>query len=50
MKLPVLYGLFEKISERKDESGETLYLTMAIPNTEIKTIYKNPLPIGLSRE
>ena len=36
-------GYLKKISERKDESGETLYLTMAIPNTEIKTIYKNSI-------
>ena len=36
-------GYLKKISERKDESGETLYLTMAIPNIEIKTIYKNSI-------
>ena len=36
-------GYLKKISERKDESGETLYLTMAIPNTEIKTIYKKSI-------
>ena len=36
-------GYLKKISERKDESGETLYLTMAIPNTEIKTIYENSI-------
>ena len=36
-------GYLKKISERKDESGENLYLTMAIPNTEIKTIYKNSI-------
>ena len=36
-------GYLKKISERKDESGESLYLTMAIPNTEIKTIYKNSI-------
>ena len=36
-------GYLKKISERKDESGETLYLTMAIPNTEIKTIYKDSI-------
>ena len=36
-------GYLKKISERKDESGETLYLSMAIPNTEIKTIYKNSI-------
>ena len=36
-------GYLKKISEQKDESGETLYLSMAIPNTEIKTIYKNSI-------
>ncbi len=36
-------GYLKKISERKDESGENLYLTMAIPNTEIKTIYNNSI-------
>ena len=36
-------GYLKKISEREDESGETLYLSMAIPNTEIKTIYKNSI-------
>ena len=36
-------GYLKKISERKDESGETLYLSMAIPNTEIKTIYENSI-------
>ena len=36
-------GYLKKISERKDESGETLYLSMAIPNTEIKTIYNNSI-------
>ena len=36
-------GYLKKISERKDESGEILYLSMAIPNTEIKTIYKNSI-------
>ena len=36
-------GYLKKVSERKDESGETLYLSMAIPNTEIKTIYKNSI-------
>ncbi len=34
-------GYLKKVGEQKDESGETLYLSMAIPNTEIKTIYKN---------
>ena len=36
-------GYLKKISERTDESGENLYLSMAIPNTEIKTIYKNSI-------
>ena len=36
-------GYLKKMSERKDESGESLYLCMAIPNTEIKTIYKNSI-------
>ena len=36
-------GYLKKISERKDESGETLYLSMAIPNTEIKMIYNNSI-------
>ncbi len=36
-------GYLKKISEREDESGESLYLSMAIPNTEIKTIYKNSI-------
>ena len=36
-------GYLKKVSERKDESGETLYLSMTIPNTEIKTIYKNSI-------
>lgn len=32
-------GYLKKISERKDQSGENLYLSMMIPNTEVKTIY-----------
>ncbi len=36
-------GYLKKISERTDESGETLYLSMAIPNTEIKTVYNNSI-------
>ena len=36
-------GYLKKISERKDESGESLYLSMAIPNTEIKTIYNDSI-------
>ena len=36
-------GYLKKMSERKDESGESLYLSIAIPNTEIKTIYKNSI-------
>ena len=36
-------GYLKKMGERKDESGESLYLSMAIPNTEIKTIYKNSI-------
>ncbi len=36
-------GYLKKISEREDESGESLYLSMAIPNTEIKTIYNNSI-------
>ena len=36
-------GYLKKMTERKDESGESLYLSMAIPNTEIKTIYKNSI-------
>ena len=36
-------GYLKKMSERKDESGESLYLSMAIPNTEIKTIYKTSI-------
>ena len=36
-------GYLKKISERKDETGENLYLTMAIPNTEIKTIYNDSI-------
>ena len=36
-------GYLKKMSERKDESGESLYLSMTIPNTEIKTIYKNSI-------
>ena len=36
-------GYLKKIGERTDESGENLYLSMAIPNTEIKTIYKNSI-------
>ena len=36
-------GYLKKISEREEESGESLYLSMAIPNTEIKTIYKNSI-------
>ena len=36
-------GYLKMISEREDESGESLYLSMAIPNTEIKTIYNNSI-------
>ena len=36
-------GYLKKISQRQDESGESLYLSMAIPNTEIKTIYNNSI-------
>lgn len=36
-------GYLKKISERRDETGENVFLTMAIPNTEIKTIYKDSI-------
>ena len=36
-------GYLKKISERKDASGENLYLTMKIPNTEVKTIYRDSI-------
>ena len=36
-------GYLKKVGERKDETGENLYLSMAIPNTEIKTIYNNSI-------
>ena len=36
-------GYLKKISERKDAAGENLYLTMKIPNTEVKTIYQDSI-------
>ena len=36
-------GYLKKISERKDAAGENLYLTMKIPNTEVKTIYQESI-------
>ena len=36
-------GYLKKIGERKDASGENLYLTMKIPNTEVKTIYRDSI-------
>ena len=36
-------GYLKKVGERKDETGENLYLSLAIPNTEIKTIYNNSI-------
>ena len=36
-------GYLKKISERKDAGGENLYLTMKIPNTEVKTIYQDSI-------
>ena len=36
-------GYLKKISERKDQSGENLYLSMMIPNTEVKTIYRDSI-------
>ena len=36
-------GYLKKIGERKDASGENLYLTMQIPNTEVKTIYRDSI-------
>ena len=36
-------GYLKKVSERKDAAGETLYLTMKIPNTEVKTIYRDSI-------
>ena len=36
-------GYLKKVSERKDAAGETLYLTMKIPNTEVKTIYRESI-------
>lgn len=34
-------GYLKKLSERFD--GETVYLTLAIPNTEVKLIYRNTI-------
>ena len=42
-------GYLKKISERQDETGENLYLRMAIPNTEIKTIYNNSISYWFDR-
>ena len=36
-------GYLKKIGERKDAAGENLYLTMQIPNTEVKTIYRDSI-------
>ena len=36
-------GYLKKISARKDAAGENLYLTMKIPNTEVKTIYQDSI-------
>ena len=36
-------GYLKKIGERKDAAGENLYLTMKIPNTEVKTIYRDSI-------
>ena len=36
-------GYLKKVGERKDVTGEKLYLTMKIPNTEVKTIYRESI-------
>ena len=36
-------GYLKKVSERKDVAGENLCLTMKIPNTEVKTIYRESI-------
>ena len=36
-------GYLKKVSERKDAAGENLCLTMKIPNTEVKTIYRESI-------
>ena len=36
-------GYLKKVGERKDAAGENLCLTMKIPNTEIKTIYRESI-------
>ena len=36
-------GYLKKVGERKDPSEENLYLTMKIPNTEVKTIYRDSI-------
>ena len=37
----IFTGYLKKQGERFD--GETLYLTLAIPNTEVKLIYRNTI-------
>ena len=41
MELLFFTGYLKKQGERFD--GETLYLTLAIPNTEVKLIYRNTI-------
>ena len=36
-------GYLKKVGERKDASGENLYVTMKIPNIEVKTIYRDSI-------
>ena len=36
-------GYLKKVSERQDAAGEKLYLTMKIPNTEVKIIYQDSI-------
>ena len=41
MEFPVFTGYLKKLSERFD--GEMIYLTLAVPNTEVKLIYRNTI-------
>ena len=43
-------GYLKKISERNSEDGESTYLTLAIPNTEIKTIYRDSVQYWFDRK
>lgn len=48
MEFLVFTGYLKAVSQRLE--GETIYLTMAVPNMEVKYIYKNTIRIWFERQ